>query len=911
MKLKLLLKKIMMTSLIVCISWNIVIPHVILASSSSDEEKGGPLMGPIQSFVVGLGDSFMELMQYAFMGDKEVVYKRYAGESEYLLLSFWENVAVDWIYIPNFKISPGAIFSNQIPALDVNFFSPNPDEEYTIEGNVYKTITTNLEAFINLIHIANDSTDSEEAKDATQAYKDLAEEIYNNLVNVQDIIDSSDGNIDIDDTTKEALSNCIEDVTGEGPYHLHVQISDTSDLETVYNWINSNPNALQDQVIEIRHSSAGQLRQIVSYWYNALRIIATLGLLCVLVYAGIKILLSSTAADQAKYKTILKDWLIAMCLLYFMHYFMNFTVTIVNSVTEALTQLTEFSENGDETENTEEETGITYTGDKLMGDVRIKAQQGDVSNRMTFTIVYIVLVIYTFVFAIIYIKRVIYMAFLTIIAPLVAMTYPLDKMKDGKAQAFGMWMKEYIYNMLLQPFHLILYYILVTTAMDLATENPIYAIIAVGFLIPAEKLLRNFFGFNNKETMGAMNAAMGGALVNQAIGALRRGGVKNSSDGNTSGAEKLGEEDFFEEPVRTMDTSFLVSSLGSTDANIQTNSMNIGSSSQVNVETPDINGMPVNVGDMPDFNLQNQQYEEWKKELKEMENQGLGVGDESYDALKQQIELYEKAFQSKQGGISQDFSGQAGNTISMQLQGKQTTNPPEYNNQNNEEKPHYIRGVLATAGSFVGPSVKTLAKLAAGGVLGGAGLITGVAGGISTGDYDKALSFGIGGATAGYLAGTNLAKKGMDLPSNIYRKVDKASIETKKEFMEKAYSPEQYKRKMADLADARFLNDKRKQEKYRRRYGRQYRRAMEDAVKYRKQGITDDELIMDAMDLKIRGFNEFDRADNKKIAAAKLAMGVSKEKDLTSVEKRLKELGIDPEQVDLQKAAIRELKGLY
>ena len=40
------------------------------------------------------------------------------------------------------------------------------------------------------------------------------------------------------------------------------------------------------------------------------------------------------------------------------------------------------------------------------------------------------------------------MAFLTIIAPLVALTYPIDKINDGKAQAFNMWFKEYIFNLL-------------------------------------------------------------------------------------------------------------------------------------------------------------------------------------------------------------------------------------------------------------------------------------------------------------------------------------------------------------------------------------------------------------------------------------------------------------------------------
>ena len=52
------------------------------------------------------------------------------------------------------------------------------------------------------------------------------------------------------------------------------------------------------------------------------------------------------------------------------------------------------------------------------------------------------------------------MSFFTMIAPLVALTYPVDKVKDGKAQAFDMWFKEYIFNLLIQPMHLILYTIL-------------------------------------------------------------------------------------------------------------------------------------------------------------------------------------------------------------------------------------------------------------------------------------------------------------------------------------------------------------------------------------------------------------------------------------------------------------------
>ncbi len=66
------------------------------------------------------------------------------------------------------------------------------------------------------------------------------------------------------------------------------------------------------------------------------------------------------------------------------------------------------------------------------------------------------------------------MAFLTIIAPLVAITYPIDKINDGKAQAFDMWLKEYIFNLLIQPLHLLLYIILINSAMTFASKNIFY-----------------------------------------------------------------------------------------------------------------------------------------------------------------------------------------------------------------------------------------------------------------------------------------------------------------------------------------------------------------------------------------------------------------------------------------------------
>lgn len=136
------------------------------------------------------------------------------------------------------------------------------------------------------------------------------------------------------------------------------------------------------------------------------------------------------------------------------------------------------------------------------------------------------------------------MAFLTMIAPLVALTYPIDKIQDGKAQAFDAWLKEYVYNALIQPFHLIIYMVLVGSAQDLASENLLYVIVALGFIPQAEKLLRYFFGFNKAGggTLGPLGALGLASIANKAFGG------KPKARGRDKGGKEQGEES--SKPVR-------------------------------------------------------------------------------------------------------------------------------------------------------------------------------------------------------------------------------------------------------------------------------------------------------------------------------------------------------------------------
>ncbi len=85
-----------------------------------------------------------------------------------------------------------------------------------------------------------------------------------------------------------------------------------------------------------------------------------------------------------------------------------------------------------------------------------------------------------------------------------------------------MWFKEYVFNVLIQPFHLLIYTVLVGSAIQLATKSLIYAVVAIYFIIPAEKLLRKFFGFDNAGTLSAAGSFAGGALFSAMINKINR-----------------------------------------------------------------------------------------------------------------------------------------------------------------------------------------------------------------------------------------------------------------------------------------------------------------------------------------------------------------------------------------------------
>lgn len=293
------------------------------------------------------------------------------------------------------------------------------------------------------------------------------------------------------------------------------------------------------------------LRAQISKWYQLIRNLSASALFCVLIYLGIRILLSSISEERAKYKSMLYNWVIALCLVFFLHYIMVVIMYITDKSVEVIGNgLTSTYQVNKPWTNDKEEfvylipnptVGINAGDDakvyNLIELTRVYSQAGNRWFGLMYLFIYMVLVVYTIIFIVKYMKRYMYMAFLTMIAPVIAFTYPIDKVKDGQAQAFNKWLTEYLFNALLQPLHLLIWIVLVGSATQLVTANPIFAIVALAFINSAEKLLREFFGMNKATTAPGVGGFSKGVLASQLLNRVKSSNVSTKGSGGKGGGK--------------------------------------------------------------------------------------------------------------------------------------------------------------------------------------------------------------------------------------------------------------------------------------------------------------------------------------------------------------------------------------
>ena len=400
------------------------------------------------------------------------------------------------------------------------------------------------------------------------------------------------------------------------------------------------------------------------------------------------------------------------------------------------------------------------------------------------------------------------MAFLTMIAPLVVLTYPLDKMGDGKAQAFSAWLKEYVYNALLQPFHLIIYTVFVSNALDFARTNVIYTIGALWLVMESEQILRKFFGFNKARsgTIGALRtiglASMIGNMAN--AGQKFIGGVKNS----TSGEEK---------------------------------------------------SKPVRYNEKPDLKKLNAPEEDTNRKMQDVDEEKFGTSDfdaQAYDANANQLNSNDPGKQYSDSEYRQILvdSGYSEEEIAEMMGDSKEQDKPETSNQaentgnsnstnnlaeNDENKPgfrqkmkNFFNGNTYGLGRKTGRAIKGVAKFG-----------TRTAFRASTGSLAAAIAVASGGdmgaAFAAYSAGAGIGERLENKATNVVGKVPNF-INTEIDMANgnnNRQSAAELKAKMRDENNLNYIRDKLVKEKGVIPSSRNVREEMENYKPYLAKGL--------------------------------------------------------------------------
>lgn len=578
-----------------------------------------------------------------------------AGMVTYAIEAFDDNE----LDIPFYTISPEEIFRNELDVFYVNFFNDENEKSYVeqeerpeektkytypeyAEGvNDISQISTkmvrlvdieagNVEGNTNGV-FENKSDFYDEArkelkklKTDNSEYGDYFTYIIGTIVNYEKINvtsnqDTKAYNLGGPTDAEGDIENdyYLADVKNEkrrGIYKFQFVGNKEDGYRELMIWKGPADPYKQEEIVSARYNYS-VLKPIISGWYYRLLVLATVAMLSVLLYIGIRITISSVATQKAKYKQMLSDWFVGMILLYTMHFIMIFANLAVDEITKFVSESADrnmylvkvdedadgniekrLTSGGEEGYNFQivdldasyassdqgaleqkaqdlvnsqnikegdsesakivyrevvEENGKTkkrfiFMTD-LMGKLRFDLQtyKSDSEKFIGYTVMFIVMTIYLCVYCYIYIKRVILMAFLTMIAPLVALTYAIDKVNDGQAQGFRYWIREYIFNLLLQPLHLLLYTILISSALQLATTNTVYALVALGFMVPAEKILRKMFNFEKAHTPGVFAGPAGGALLMTGMRHLFGWGPKGGRppQGSGSSSSKGGSKD--------------------------------------------------------------------------------------------------------------------------------------------------------------------------------------------------------------------------------------------------------------------------------------------------------------------------------------------------------------------------------
>lgn len=266
---------------------------------------------------------------------------------------------------------------------------------------------------------------------------------------------------------------------------FNINVFNTEDTYT-------NGTSTHNETITQNHANI-LLKEATATWFYNCRLLAMMINLCILIYVGIRMAISTIASEEAKYKKMLINWAQSMVVLFLLHYIMLIVISLGEIALNILNTIRY---------NMIANNAAVSFEDTILENIYWAFDKKSGIQLFMYSVFFWFLTYLQLKFFIKYFKRMLTIMFLTIIAPFITITYPIDKMGDNKAQAFEMWLKEYIVNVAMQPIHAAIYLVFVYTAGAIAEQAPFIAMVFLLSLGRIENIVKNVFGLTGTVTMG-------------------------------------------------------------------------------------------------------------------------------------------------------------------------------------------------------------------------------------------------------------------------------------------------------------------------------------------------------------------------------------------------------------------------
>ncbi len=260
-----------------------------------------------------------------------------------------------------------------------------------------------------------------------------------------------------------------------------------------------------DKEITADHNNL-KIKENITTSYYICRIISLALSVIILIYIGIRMAISTVASDQAKYKKMLMGWVESIVILFVMPYIMSALFTFGESVTGIFYNIRNSLLGQKVPGSAIGEYGVFE--ETVRKQIFVKMYDCSGLNLALWSLIYWAILFNELRFLWLYLKRVLIVGFLLIISPIITITYSIDKVGDGKAQAFGLWMKEFILNVLIQPLHALLYLIFIFSANSIAMSSPLVGVALLFAMGQAERMVKVIFDMKGSVTLRGINKFM-------------------------------------------------------------------------------------------------------------------------------------------------------------------------------------------------------------------------------------------------------------------------------------------------------------------------------------------------------------------------------------------------------------------